>query len=500
METPRRSPLDLPPETFRELGHALVDRLADHLARLPDLPVTRDETPAVVRAALGNDPLPETGSDPADLLRETFALLEPHLNYNGHPRFFGYITASSAPLGALGDLLAAGLNPNLGGWVLSPMACEIELQTIRWIASFLGCPAGTGGLLTSGGNMANLVAFWAARRHRLGPDVRTRGMVAAGSPRVYASRETHTWIQKAADLTGLGTDAVHWIDPDASGRLDVGALEAAVREDRAAGHTPFFVVGTAGTVGTGAVDPLPAMADLAAREDLWFHVDGAYGAPAAAVAAVDDDLRGLARADSVAVDPHKWLYAPLEAGCVLVRDPNHLRDAFSYRPPYFPDEDTREGEPGIMFHEYGPQNSRGFRALKVWLALRQIGAAGYRELIAGDIGLARELHDLAAAHPRLEAVTHSLSITTYRYLPRTGSDDPERVDAFNRELLARITASGEAFLSHAVLGGRFLLRACVVNFRTRSADMARLVETTVRLGEALEAEEGGTPRQGERPR
>jgi glutamate/tyrosine decarboxylase-like PLP-dependent enzyme len=314
--TPQReAPLALDAEQFRAIGHALVDQIAASLDAIPRGPVTKDRTPAAVREALGlNGRLPARGTDAATLLSSTATQLFEHSLFNGHPRFWGYITSSPAPIGILGDLLAAALNPNVGAWTLSPAASEIEAQAVRWIAELVGYPTDCGGLFVSGGNMANFVCFLAARAARAGFDVRRDGLVAAGRQLlVYASAETHTWIQKATDLAGLGTAAIRWIPTDDRLRMDVTQLEQRIDADRAAGHVPLMVIGTAGAVGTGAVDPLIEIARVCRERSLWFHVDGAYGAMAAAVPDAPDDLRALKLADSVAVDPHKWLYAPLEA-------------------------------------------------------------------------------------------------------------------------------------------------------------------------------------------
>jgi glutamate/tyrosine decarboxylase-like PLP-dependent enzyme len=479
------------PDEFRELGHRLVDRLADHLETIRDRPVTPGEEPAAVRALLRQRALPVKGEDPGKLLDEVTELVLDHSLLNGHPRFFGFITSSAAPIGVLAELLAAGVNPNLGGWVLSPIGTEIEAQTVRWIAELLGFPTNCGGLLVSGGNMANMIGFWAARRSKLGPLVRSDGTLDEPRPRVYVSRETHTWIQKAADLSGLGTDSLRWIETDGLQRIDTAALRARIEEDRAAGDLPFMVVGSAGTVSTGAVDPLPELAAMCREYGLWFHVDGAYGAPAVAVPEAPADLRGIAEADSVAIDPHKWLYAPLEAGCALVRDRTLLRDTFSFHPPYYPERETAEDAP-VYYHEYGPQNSRGFRALKVWLALRQVGREGYVQMIRDDITLARALYDAADAHPELEPVTHGLSIATFRYVPAGLDSDAPDVDDYlndlNRAIMDGMQQGGEAFVTNAVIDGRYLLRACVVNFRTTAADVAALPHIVTRIGRSLDAQ------------
>jgi glutamate/tyrosine decarboxylase-like PLP-dependent enzyme len=483
----RPAPLALDAHAFRTLGHALVEQLAGLLESVPDRPVTRDQAPSAIRAALDLDgPLPEQGVDPAALLADTATRLFDHSLFNAHPRFWGYITASPAPIGILGDLLASALNANVGARVLAPAATELETQTIRWIAQLIGFP-GSGGLMVSGGNMANLVCFWAARAAAADWDVRQEGS-GGDRPRlrVYASAETHTWIHKAADLSGLGTASIHWIPVDAEQRLDVDALRRALAEDAAAGDRPLMVVGTAGTVSTGAVDPLPAIAALCREHGVWFHVDGAYGGFAAGVPGAPDDLAGIALADSVAVDPHKWLYAPLEAGCALVRDPERLRAAFAYHPPYY-----HFDEQVTNYVDYGPQNSRGFRALKVWLALRQAGAAGYRAMFADDMRLARALAERVSATPELALLSQSLWITTVRYVPEAlaaSVGDPAteaRLDAINRELLDRLQRGGELFVSNAVVGGRYALRACVVNFRTSDADIAAVPEIVLRVARGL---------------
>jgi glutamate/tyrosine decarboxylase-like PLP-dependent enzyme len=491
-ETLRAAPLAMDAATFRLLGHRLVDQLAAALDALPRGPVTRDESPSAVRQALDlSGPLPEAGTDPALLLERTARLLFEHSLFNAHPRFFGYITASPAPIGMLGDFLASAINANVGGWTLSPAATEIEAQTVRWIAEFLGYPADCGGLLVSGGNMANVVCFLAARDARAGWDVRARGVAGEfrRQLRVYASAETHTWIQKAADISGLGAASIRWIPTDSQLRMDVSALRRQIESDKADADVPCLVVGTAGSVSTGAVDPLRDISAVCKEHDIWFHVDGAYGGFAAAVPETPEDLRHLGTADSIAVDPHKWLYAPLEAGCALVRDPELLRSAFAYHPPYY-----HFNEQATNFVDYGPQNSRGFRALKVWLALRQVGAAGYRRMIADDIELSRAMADAVRRCEDLQLMTQALSITTFRCVPRDlrpkiGEPAIERhLDALNRTLLDRLQRGGEVFVSNAVIGDRYVLRACIVNFHTTLADVEATVEIAARIGRGVDDE------------
>ena len=485
----RAAPLEIDPEEFRRLGRRVVDQIADFLASLPGRRVTPGETPAQLRKILGDGPLPGRGTGAEELLDEASRLLIEHSLFNGHSRFWGYITSSAAPIGALADFLAAAVNPNCGAFGLAPIATEIELQTIRWIAEMIGFPAGGGGVLVSGGNMANFVGFLAARRAKAPWDIRTLGSAAGPTLCAYASAETHTWIKKAADLFGLGTESLRWIPVDSGYRMDVEALRAAIAADRAAGRVPFLVVGTAGSVSTGATDPLPELAEIASRENLWFHVDGAYGGLAAVLPDAPAALRGLSRADSVAVDPHKWLYAPVEAGCTLVRDRSALENTFAYRPPYYHFEEEDEA---VNFYERGPQNSRGFRALKVWLGLRQAGREGYARMIADDIALARRLFEKAASTPEIETFTSDLSIATFRFVPErlrgAETENGEYLDRLNTELLTRLQNGGEAYVSNAVLGGRFVLRACIVNFRTRAADVDSLPGIVVRIGRETDRE------------
>jgi len=488
-ELDRNAPLDMGAAEFRELGYQLIDQIAEFLNALPDQPVTPAESRQRIRALVGTGALPQSGAKADDLLSEAARLLFEHSLHNGHPRFLGYITSSAAPLGALADLLASAANANVGKWDLSPVASEIETQTVRWLAELIGYPSDCGGIMVSGGNMANMLGFFAARRAQAKWNIRKDGLYGESRPlTLYASRETHTWVEKAADISGLGTDAIRWVDTNAQQQIELASLEGLITADRRDGRLPFLLIGTAGNVSTGAVDPLDALARLAHENELWFHIDGAYGAPAAILPDAPGDLNAIGAADSIALDPHKWLYSPLEAACTLVRNPQHLLDAFSFQPPYYNFDD--EGpEPGNNYYALGLQNSRGFRALKVWLQLRHIGRRGYIKMIRNDIALAEYLHQRADQHPELEACTQNLSITTFRYVPPDGCPGKDKVDDFlndlNARLLATLQKSGQAFVSNAIVDGKYLLRACVVNFRTTKKDIDKLVEIVLKIGREL---------------
>jgi aromatic-L-amino-acid/L-tryptophan decarboxylase len=486
----RNSPLEMSPIEFRQAGYQLVDEIASFLETLPTGKVTTHPTVPEVKEALGDDPLPKQGMDSRELLTETINLLVKHSLFNGHPRFWGYVTSSAAPIGTLGDFLASAINSNVGAWQLSPMASEIEAQTIRWIAEFVGYPSDCGGLMVSGGNMANFVGFLAGRKSKTPWDIRKEGLQNHSQQlRVYCSDATHTWVHKAADLFGLGTDAIRWIPCDRNQLMDVQKLEQQIEADLKDDFIPILVAASAGTVATGAVDPINAIADLCAKYKLWLHIDGAYGAMAAALPEASEDLKAIKRADSVALDPHKWLYSPLEAGCTLVRKAQDLPDTFSFHPDYY-QFDLDGDQPPTNYYELGLQNSRGFRALKVWLAFRQVGASAFVHMIRQDIQLAQAMMVAVIKYEELEAFTCQLSITTFRFVPKdlnsTKETHLEYLNQLNETLLNQLQKEGEVFVSNAVLQGTYVLRACIVNFRTTLKDVDLLPEIVLRIGRELD--------------
>jgi aromatic-L-amino-acid decarboxylase len=467
----------------RELTGAMLDLWCELLDRMGELPVSRplDEAGVARAAALPVPEQPLSVPELADLLRP---LVLEHSTLCGHPGFMAYVSGSGTVPGAAADLLAAAFNPNVGGWSLSPAATELELHLMRWLAGRFGLPAGAGGLMTSGGAASNLTALKAARDARTEGDVRRDG-VGGLRLSLYASAEAHATIAEAADMLGLGERAVRAIATDDGYRMRIDDLRRAVADDLAAGMHPFAVVATAGTTATGAIDPLPEVADLCAEHDLWLHVDAAYGGAAALAPELRPLLRGIERADSIAFDPHKWLYTPQSSACLLVRDPRDLLRSYSIDAAYVRDDASLSGR-GTNIGELGPQWSRAFLALKVWLSLAAHGTEAYGRRIAHDVALARYLDGRVREHPDLEPMCPvTLSIACFRYAPAAAALDPAALDALNERLMVAIRRDGRAFPSNAELGGRYCLRACLVNHRTEARDIDALVDAAVELGAEL---------------
>jgi len=425
MTNNRETPIEISKQEFKDIGNQLIDSISNFIDTIREKSVT----------------------SASKLLIDTSDLLFNHSLLNGHPKFLGYITSSAAPIGALADLLAAAVNPNVGAQILSPIATEIEKQTIEWLAEFIGISTSYGGILVSGGNMANFTAFLAARTAKVPNGFKENGFTkTSGKLVVYCSKKTHTWIEKAAILFGHGTKSIRWIQTDDENKMDNDALERAIIADLEKGYKPFMIVGTAGDVSTGAVDNLDAIRTICKAYDLWFHIDGAYGMPAAGIPEFKALFAGFEEADSIALDPHKWLYNPLEVGCTLIKNPKHLTDTYSSHPEYYNFSNSDEGQ-SQNYYEYGLQNSRGFRALKVWLTLQQVGRSGYIKMIGEDIQLSKLLYEQAKNHLELEALTHSLSITTFRYIPldyaKYKTSDESYLNTLNETLLNTLHEGGE---------------------------------------------------------
>ena len=470
---------DLDPEDVRRLGRLAVDCVAEHRAQLVERPVFGK---VGADASTFDIPLPETGRPAEEVISFVREHVMPRPMGNSHPRFFGFINATADPLGTVADYLASAMNPNC--WGGDHAAVHVEDRVIRWLGELMGFPAGAQGILASDGSMANFIALAAARRAMTPGNVREDGL--GNGPRlvVYASDQVHSCVDKAVDLLGIGTRYLRKIPCDDAFRLPMDALARAVAEDRALGLRPAIVVGNAGTVNTGAVDPLDAIADFCAREGLWFHADGAYGAMARIAASLAPQFAGIERADSIAADPHKWLYVPYEAGATLVREGHRLSDAFRKFPEYLASDPDSPFPGPAWFAERGPELSRGFKALKVFMGLLRHGRSGYAAAIERDVALARFLSDAVDRRPELERLAPTtLSIVNFRYLVPGAA--PERVDAVNRQIVNRLVGGGSFFLAPTILKGRASLRVCIVNFRTRGEDLQFLVDEVIRLGTEL---------------
>lgn len=486
MTDTRETTIEISKEEFKKVGYQLIDKIANFIDSIDKNPITRGESPSELQKILGNSSLPENGSPVEDILSQASDLLMNHSLLNGHPKFMGYITSSPAPIGMFADLLAASVNPNVGAQILSPIATEIEKQTIKWLSEFIGVSPNYGGILVSGGNMANFTAFLAARTAKAPKSIKEDGLTSASKKLItYCSKTTHTWVEKAAILFGHGSKSTRWIPTDSLNKMDNDLLEQAIKRDLEDGHLPFMVVGTAGDVSTGVVDNLKTIAALCKKYNLWFHIDGAYGIPAAVIPKLKSIFEGIKEADSIALDPHKWLYMPLEAGCTLVKNPKHLIDTYSSHPEYY-NFSKNEKDTSQNYYEFGLQNSRGFRALKVWLALQQVGRKGYVKMISEDIELAELFFDLAEKHIELEAITQNLSITTLRYIPKDHLKNNETyLNTLNEAILNSLQKGGEVFLSNAIVNEKYCLRGCIVNFRTSKKDIKEIIEIIVKEGKEM---------------
>ena len=426
--------------------------------------------------------MPRLPAPLAEIYREVAENVMTYPMGNVHPRFWAWYMGSSNFTGALGDFLAAIQGSNLGGG--NHAAAYMDQQVVSWCKEMIGLPASASGTLVSGGSMANIIGLTVARNVKAGVDVREHGVAAIEKPlRFYGSDQLHSCHRKAVEALGLGNRALRRISTDAELRIDIAALRKAIAEDRAAGFQPACVIGTAGTVNTGAIDDLQALARLAAEEDLWFHVDGCIGALIAIAPENAFRVAGIERADSVALDPHKWLHAPFEAGCALIRDASAHRSTFAVTPEYL-EMTTRGVASANWLHDYGLQTSRGFRALKIWMALKEHGIEKFGRLIDQNIAQAHYLSALIETEPRLELVAPTnINIVCYRYRP-DGIDD-DGLKALNTEIMLRLQEEGTATISDTTVHGEHCLRAAVNNHRTRRDDLELLIRETIRLGELI---------------
>jgi len=484
-ETMQEESLD--PEDWnelREIGHRMVDDMLTYLETVRERPLWRP-MPEEVQQSF-TTPLPAEGMSVEDVYEEFKRNVMAYPMGNIHPRFWGWVMGNGTPLGMLADMLAAGINPNMGGG--DHAGNRVEMQVIDWCKEMLGFPQEASGLLVSGGSMANLVGLAVARNVKAGFDMRLEGVAASPTPlTTYGSVEMHSSIQKGIELMGLGSRSLREIPVDEYFRIDTAALRRTIEADIKAGMKPICLVGNAGTVNTGAIDPLDELAGIAADYGMWYHVDGAFGA----LAYLSPDLRGevvgMNRADSLAFDLHKWVYVPFEAGCVLVRDENAHRHTFSLTPDYLKHADRGIAAGPMWFSDYGVQLTRGLRALKVWMTIKNSGADKIGRLIKQNVEQARYLQDLVKESPKLEMVTPvTLNVVCFRYVA-PGLDN-DRLNAFNAELLTRLQESGVAAPSGTNVRGTYAIRCAVTNHRSRREDFDILVAEVVKLGDEMARE------------
>jgi glutamate/tyrosine decarboxylase-like PLP-dependent enzyme len=476
--------LDIMDDDLHKLSKQATELALDYFAHVSEFPVFPDTTGGEIREQLPKTP-PLEGEPVEHIIEDCRAIFRAS-RHNGHPRFFGYIASPSTPAGAFADLIASTLNSNVTSWRSAPAATEVERTTVRWLGSLIGYSDDARGLLTSGGSMANLNALFIAHRVKTTDETSRKGLWGAGAPMiVYASDQVHLSIPKAADVLGLGREQVRLVRTDDRFRLDVRDLRERIASDINNGLRPFCVVANAGNVNTGAVDPLDEIAEVAEERSLWLHVDGAYGA----LASLDESKRslfaGLERADSISLDPHKWLYAPVDAGCLLFRDERSVRATFSSsEADYIKVHEETEDE-SFAFWDYGIELSRRFRALKIWLMLRYYGTRRVAAAVSHDCALAAELAARIEAAEDFELLAPvELSICCFRYVPpalrlklESGNEEERerlnhQLNDLNAALMHKVQRGGRAYLSNASLRGRYALRACITNFRTTSEDIS----------------------------
>ena len=467
--------LDITKEALDEISSRAAALVSEYFATIRERPVLAPNYAGKTKEAVELE-LPREGRPLDELIDECRTVMDLS-RHNGHPRFFGYVASPSTPIGAYADLIASALNANITCWRSGPGGTEIEQLVVRWLGSLIRYDENAKGLLTSGGSMANMIALLIASRRKTGVEVARTGLWNAGAPlTIYASEEVHLSIPKAADILGFGRDQVRMIGCDERQRMRAAELRTRINTDLGNGFRPFCVIASAGTVNTGVVDPLKEIADVAREFDLWLHVDGAYGAPGVLDQSKSELFAGLERADSVSLDPHKWLFVPVDAGCLLFRDPVAAATAFSTEEADYIKVHGLTEDAAFAYWDYGVELSRRFRALKVWLTLGYYGSRRLAEAISEDNALAAYFGELVSVADDFELLAPvELSICCFRYVVKNASES--ELDRLNEKIMATVQKGGRAYLSNATVNGKFALRACITNFRTTKADIEETLAT-----------------------
>lgn len=487
-----QSNLTLDPENWdelRQLGHRMLDDMFSYMQHVREQPVWQP-IPNEVKERL-TTPIPQEPQEAEEVYAEFRRDILPYQMGNTHPRFWGWVLGTGTPMGVLAEMLAAAVNPNLGGG--EHVANYVEAQVLDWCRQMLNYPAESSGVLVSGGSMANLIGLTVARNALKDHQMRQKG-VQGSSQRliVYASDQAHSSIQRAVEMLGLGSESLRLIPTNADFEIDLGVLEAAIATDKAAGHLPLAVVGNAATTNTGAFDDLNALADLCQREGIWFHVDGAFGALVTLAPELRHLVAGMERADSLAFDMHKWMYIPHLVACTLVRDRKAHYRAFTLTPEYLQHMERGLAAGSLWFSDYSIELSRGFRALKVWMSIKNYGITKYGQLINQNVEQARHLTRLVEAASQLERLAPtSCNIVCFRYRP-DGLND-ETLNHLNEEIVIRLHESGVAVPSYTRIDGKYAIRVCITNHRSRFEDFDLLVAEVLKLGRELVASFAPTP-------